>query len=210
MKLCALISSLLACVLVCLSVCTFAFAEPSVNLAMDEEALETGALSDRFELLDKLGNSLTDEESVVIATRVGVLVSINRALNDNQVSFEGEAVGDIVNGGESSKWVNVMGASNAVISVFMTDDQASLVDDLGGYHSSGTHLKITGVYHIACPEHQGELDVHASNVEVTKVGELTEHRISPVRFEAAVVICVAALVVLGAYVLTRRYIRRRA
>lgn len=191
--------------------CVPALAEPSASeIALDEEAYETGALTDRFELLDKLGNSLTDEEGVVIATRVGVLVSINRALNDNQVSFEGEAVGDLVNAGDGHRWANVMGTSNAVISVFLTDEQASLIHDVGDYHSTGTTLKITGTYHIACPEHQGELDVHASKAEVVNAGAHTPHPVVPGRLEAALVVCFMAAAALVVYYLSRRYIGKRA
>lgn len=187
-----------------------AFAAPSDVSNVNGGKLEIGSLSDRFESLDKLGNSLTDEENVVIETRVGVLVSTNRALNGSEVSFTGEAVGDIVNAGEGYKWANISGTSNAVISVYMPDDLAKLIQHVGDYHETGTSLKITGTYHIACPEHDGELDVHASAAEVTDNGGPVTHMVVPGRLEAAFALCVVAGLLLTLYLLARRYLQRRA
>ena len=115
-----------------------ALAVPQDGSGVNGGTVEIGSLSDRFESLDKLGNSLTDEESVVIETRVGVLVSANRALNGSEVSFTGEAVGDIVNADEGHKWVNIRGSSNSAISVYMPDDLAKLIQNVGDYHMTGT------------------------------------------------------------------------
>lgn len=186
-----------------------ALAVPQDGSGVNGGTVEIGSLSDRFESLDKLGNSLTDEESVVIETRVGVLVSANRALNDSEVSFTGEAVGDIVNADEGHKWVNIRGPSNSAISVYMPDDLAKLIQNVGDYHMTGTTLKITGTYHIACPEHEGELDVHASTAEVTDNGGPVTHMVAPGRLEAAFVLCIVAGLLLMAFLLVRRYLQRR-
>lgn len=187
-----------------------AFAAPQDAASANAGKLEIGSLSDRFESLDKLGNSLTDEENVVIETRVGVLVSANRALNNSEVSFVGEAVGDLVNAGEGYKWANISGTSNAVISVYMPDDLAKLIQNIGDYHETGTSLKITGTYHIACPEHEGELDVHANAAEVTDNGGPVTHMIVPGRLQAAFALCVIAGLLLMLYLLGRRYLQRKA
>lgn len=187
-----------------------AFAVPQDAASTNAGRLEVGSLSDRFESLDKLGNSLTDEENVVIETRVGVLVSANRALNNSEVSFVGEAVGDIVSAGEGYKWVNVSGSSNAVISVYMPDDLAKLIQNVGDYHETGTSLKIIGTYHIACPEHEGELDVHVNAAEVTDIGGPVTHMIAPGRLQAAFALCVIAGLLLTLYLLGRRYLQRKA
>ena len=187
-----------------------ALAAPQDTTSANAGKLEIGSLSDRFESLDKLGNSLTDEENVVIETRVGVLVSANRALNNSEVSFVGEAVGDLVNAGEGYKWANISGTSNAVISVYMPDDLAKLIQNIGDYHETGTSLKITGTYHIACPEHEGELDVHANAAEFTDNGGPVTHMIVPGRLQAAFALCVIAGLLLMLYLLGRRYLQRKA
>ena len=136
-------------------------------------------------------------------------MSANRALNGSEVSFTGEAVGDIVNADEGHKWVNIRGSSNSAISVYMPDDLAKLIQNVGDYHMTGTTLKITGTYHIACPEHEGELDVHASTAEVTDNGGPVTHMVAPGRLEAAFVLCIVAGLLLMAFLLVRRYLQRR-
>ena len=126
------------------------------------------------------------------------------------MSFTGEAVGGVVNAGEGYKWANISGTSNAVISVYLSDDLAKLIQNVGDYHTTGTTLKITGTYHIACPEHEGELDVHASAAEVTDNGGPVTHMVVPGRLEAALALCAVAALFLMLYLLARRYFQRKA
>lgn len=124
--------------------------------------------------------------------------------------LHGEAVGGVVNAGEGYKWANISGTSNAVISVYLSDDLAKLIQNVGDYHTTGTTLKITGTYHIACPEHEGELDVHASAAEVTDNGGPVTHMVVPGRLEAALALCAVAALFLMLYLLARRYFQRKA
>lgn len=119
-------------------------------------------------------------------------------------------MGGVVNAGEGYKWANISGTSNAVISVYLSDDLAKLIQNVGDYHTTGTTLKITGTYHIACPEHEGELDVHASAAEVTDNGGPVTHMVVPGRLEAALALCAVAALFLMLYLLARRYFQRKA
>ena len=95
-----------------------------------------------------------------------------------------------------------------IVNIF-SDDLAKLIQNVGDYHMTGTTLKITGTYHIACPEHEGELDVHASTAEVTDNGGPVTHMVAPGRLEAAFVLCIVAGLLLMAFLLVRRYLQRR-
>lgn len=199
----------LAVVVSCLAIAPSALAAPG---GLDGFSAESGigALSDRYASLNSLGNSLTEEESVVIETRIGVLTSVNRALDDGEVRFTGEVVGDLVNAPQLGyKWANAAGASNSVISVFLSDEQASLVKSTGSYHAVGTSLKITGTYHVACPVHQGELDVHAINVELVSEGGPLDHPVDKKRFTISAVLCAAAVLVLAAFLFVSRHVNKR-
>lgn len=186
-----------------------AFAAPTETGDGGGSALDIGALSDRYESLKDLSTSLTNEEGVVIATRIGVLTSANRALNNSDVSFSGEVVGDIMNAGEGYKWLNLRGSSNAVLSVYATDDQVSLIQYMGDYHDTGTTLRIAGTYHIACPEHEGELDVHATSAEVVDSGGPVTRMVSPAKFGLATGLCALAVMVLAAFLWARWYREKR-
>lgn len=196
----------------CLTLACFALRASAAPADIDGGATGSfgiGALSDRYESLKELGNSLTDEEGVVIATRIGVLVSTNRALNNSEVSFTGETVGSVVFADDTHEWANMLGASNSVISVYLTDEQAALIQYAGDYHNTGTMLKIVGIYHIACPEHQGELDVHATSAEVVDSGGPVTHLVEPGKLVFAFIACVAAALLLAAYLWARRYLANR-
>ena len=98
------------------------------------------------------------------------------SLHDGRiVQFVGEAIGDRVLDDASGKycWVTVESTadgSDANISVYMTVEQAAQIDHFGRYGVTGTTLQIRGNFNQACPEHEGLIDVHATNVGVTARG----------------------------------------
>lgn len=186
-----------------------AFGAPAETATDAESGFGISALSDRYESLKDLSTSLTDEEGVVIATRIGVLASTNRALNNSDVSFSGEVVGDVMNAEPGFKWANLRGSSNSVISVFLTDEQTNVIQYVGDYHETGTTLTVSGIYHVACPEHQGELDVHALSVEVVDSGGPVTHLVSGGRFGLGIGLCALATMVLAAFIFVRWYYGKR-
>ena len=196
--------AVLASTVALVSVLAFAaYAAPQSSDTANSDGLDIGMLSDRYESLNKLESSLNDQESVVIDTRVAVLVSVNRALDGSEVRFTGEVVGDIVNADNGNKWINVMSSANSVIGVRVTDEQAQMVQNIGNYHTAGTVLRVTGEYHVACPQHQGELDVHASRIELVDAGGPTEHLLNSGRVIAAIMLAALALLVALTFIILR-------
>ena len=168
----------------------------------DAEA-DIGTLSNRYELLSELGNADTDDSDVVVETRVGVLTRVNRALDGAVVRVQGEAVGDKLAAGDGHVWVNILGSSGSSMGVYMSDEQARAVTCLGDYNNTGTVIVVTGVYAVACHEHQGELDLHAQSVEVLDVGGAIEHGADLEGSIGAVVLCMAAFALLGLFAYLR-------
>jgi hypothetical protein len=41
---------------------------------------------------------------------------------------------------------------------------------VGGYGKKGDNVRVEGVFHRACPEHGGDLDIHAGSVTVLSTG----------------------------------------
>ena len=78
------------------------------------------------------------------------------------IVYEGEVIGDILNRGNFA-WLNVYDGSNT-IGVYVTAEQAKQISFIGGYGKKGDTIRITGVFHRACAEHGGDLDIHASSV----------------------------------------------
>ena len=164
----------------------------------DAEA-DIGTLSNRYESLSNLGRADTDDSDVVVETRVGVLTRVNRALDGGVVRVQGEAVGDKLTAGDGGVWVNILGSSGASVGVHMSAEQAESVTRLGDYNNSGTVVIVTGVYSVACHDHQGELDLHAQSVEVVDAGGAIEHVVDVRHGVAAIAMCLAGACLLGLF-----------
>ena len=92
---------------------------------------------------------------------------------DNQtIVYEGEVLGDILNRGDHA-WLAVFDGSNT-IGVFVTAEQAKQITVIGGYGKHGDTVRIEGVFHRACAEHGGDLDIHADTMKVLSVGAATQ------------------------------------
>ncbi|MEA4913793.1 MAG: hypothetical protein VB061_04380 [Christensenella sp.] len=103
---------------------------------------------------------------------------IDRAKDyDNQtVVYEGEVLGDILYRGEHA-WLAVYDGSNT-IGVYITAEQANGISVVGGYGKHGDTIRIEGVFHRACAEHGGDLDIHADTLKVLSVGSSVEMPVS--------------------------------
>jgi len=119
------------------------------------------------------------------------LFHASEEMDGAKIVFQGEAIGDVLSAGDGYAWVTLKAPShridgslaeakkernttNASVSVLMTSADSDLITHLGRYHVSGTTLEITGVYNLACEEHQGQSDVHASSVKVISPGAIVD------------------------------------
>jgi len=132
--------------------------------------------------------------------------------DNKEVVFSGEAIGDILRAHDGYVWVTLTDHENAgivtdtgdpsdiartsfdinaSISVLMTNEQAALITNLGRYRVEGTTLEITGSFYLACEEHQGQSDVHATSVKVvTPGGKLSQSPRISLLIVGIVLICV--------------------
>ena len=92
------------------------------------------------------------------------------------VIYEGEPVGSILRRGDFA-WLNINDGSTA-IGVWLSKDKAESVKYIGGYKQKGDWVSVTGVFHRACPEHGGGLDIHAQELFVVKTGEAIKEVVS--------------------------------
>ena len=184
---------------------TCAFVPAAAYAENAEEEAQMTELTDRYASLNDLTTSRNSDEAVIVDTTVGVLTTVNRALNNMSVRFSGEAVGEVLNGGDGHKWVNVLGANGTSIGVYLSDEQAEIITGLGDYHAYGNTLEVEGTYTIACEEHQGALDVHADSIRVTDRGGEINHIPDRTMLIAALGLCAAGCAFTGLFVLLRRH-----
>lgn len=99
---------------------------------------------------------------------------------DNKTfTIEGEAIGEIMKRGDNC-WINI-NDGNMAIGIWCDFDLGTKVSTFGNYHNTGDTIKVTGEFHKACPEHGGDLDFHATSLEIVKSGTKTSHPISSAR-----------------------------
>ncbi|MBR2522296.1 MAG: hypothetical protein IKE61_04140 [Coriobacteriales bacterium] len=152
-----------------------AYAEPSG--AIDESAAEQ--YKGDFSGTGTADTSLdtTNPDTVIDADEniaIEGLISGGSHLNGLVVVFDGEVIGNDVNAGDGYKWVTLYD-DGASIAVYMSDADAAKITHRGSYSSQGDTLKVVGVFHLDCPSHQGDVDVHAQSVEVISNGFPVAH-----------------------------------
>jgi hypothetical protein len=102
------------------------------------------------------------------------LISHAKAYDGKPISFAGEVIGDIMIRGNHA-WANINDGKSA-IGVWMQGELAKKIQFTGSYRFIGDWVEITGVFHRACPEHGGDLDIHAQAIEKINSGRRKEER----------------------------------
>lgn len=96
------------------------------------------------------------------------LIDHAKTFDNKRVTYQGEVIGDIMIRGDLA-WVNVNDGVNA-IGVWVPVREIEKIRYKGGYKFIGDIVKVTGTFHRACPEHGGDLDIHATTMEIIKPG----------------------------------------
>ena len=93
-----------------------------------------------------------------------------------EIVYSGEVIGDIMNRGQNC-WINVSDGDNA-IGVWADISSAENIEYKGSYRYKGDEVKVTGVFNKACPEHGGDLDIHAQKIEITEKGYVNKRPVN--------------------------------
>jgi hypothetical protein len=101
----------------------------------------------------------------------------NAKLYDGKiVTYEGEVIGDIMGRGDYA-WMNVNDGKNA-IGIWVKASLARDISYTGSYKSIGDVVEINGVFNRACPEHGGDLDIHAISLRKIATGRFIQERLN--------------------------------
>ncbi len=125
-------------------------------------------------------------------------------LDGKAVTFEGEAIGELLHADGGGVWLCVLGDGTA-LSVYLPAEMAARVSVFGDYGHTGDTVRVTGEFHRACAQHGGDLDVHATSLAVVEPGSATAH--VPQTWEA--VLAAGGFGVAGGAALVARRRRRR-
>ena len=111
--------------------------------------------------------------------RVSLADLVNDAAkwNNKSVELTGEAIGDIMRRGNYA-WLNVS-QGGVALGLWGNKELFGPITHLGDYSQTGDSLRIIGEFHLACPEHGGDMDVHITALQVVEPGIKTEHPVQP-------------------------------
>ncbi|MEG1547478.1 MAG: DNA-binding protein [Clostridia bacterium] len=124
------------------------------------------------------------------------LIENAKALDESMVSYTGEVVGDILLRGESA-WVSITDGNNT-ISVYAPTEATNAITHMGKYGQKGDVVAVDGIFHRACAQHGGDMDIHADGLNIIQKGYAEQHEYSQLYlvFTCVLVIGAAAMVVL--------------
>ncbi|MDD3086961.1 MAG: DNA-binding protein [Candidatus Omnitrophica bacterium] len=122
------------------------------------------------------------------AEHVSSVELINRAseYEARTVTYKGEVIAEVMRRGDFA-WVNLHDGDNA-IGIWVP---LALIDEItytGSYKAKGDIIEVSGIFHRACPEHGGDLDIHALSLRKIESGKLTPEVINPLRLKQALVL----------------------
>lgn len=121
---------------------------------------------------------------------------INNAVqyDDKVVEYRGEVIGEVMARGRYA-WVNVNDGVNAI----GINCDRSLVEDIrygGSYKFKGDTIEVRGIFHRACLEHGGDLDIHAQSLNVITPGKEVPENLNLGKLKIALLL-LAVLIILS-------------
>jgi len=93
-----------------------------------------------------------------------------------EIVYSGEVIGDIMKRGQNC-WINISDGDNA-IGIWADESLAENIEYKGSYKYIGDEVKVTGIFNKACPEHGGDLDIHAQKIEITRKGYINKRPVN--------------------------------
>jgi len=112
-------------------------------------------------------------------------------LDGTEVTVEGEVLGEALERGEFA-WLNISDGTNA-IGIWVSAADAQRVSVYGDYKHIGDTVKITGIFHRACTEHGGDIDIHCTALEIVNMGHAVREEAAQGKIAVAAVLLAAAL-----------------
>lgn len=116
------------------------------------------------------------------------LIQNAKAYDGKIVVYKGEIIGDIMRRGDYA-WINLLdGENDNAIGIWTPTVLIKGIGYTGSYKSIGDELEISGVFHRACLEHGGDLDIHAQAIRKTAAGRLVADRLNSGKRNYAIIL----------------------
>lgn len=121
------------------------------------------------------------------------LVEEAKGYDKKLVEFEGEIIGEVMKRGKVA-WLN-LSDGGYIIGIFAKVELLPKITYFGGYKAIGDRIRVKGIFHHACSEHGGEIDIHADSLKVVKQGYVVKHPINLQKVRIALILSLIAILV---------------
>ncbi len=102
------------------------------------------------------------------------------------ITYSGEVIGDVMLRGANA-WVNINDGDNA-LGAWMGASLTKIINYTGSYKTRGDNLEVTGIFHRACLEHGGDLDIHAQAVRKLADGRMVKYRMNLTKINLSLIL----------------------
>jgi len=114
----------------------------------------------------------------------GQLIEAPKEFDGTTVTFQGEAVGEVMVRGENA-WIHLnddaymyknvgegaeLGGYNSGMAVWLPTIEADKISIVGDYKHQGDIVEVSGTFNAACAVHGGDMDIHATDLTVVAPG----------------------------------------
>lgn len=114
------------------------------------------------------------------------LIKNAKEYDGREVIYEGEVVGQLMQRKEGV-WANVYDGQNA-IGIWLTPELAQHIQFTGSYKAKGDIIQVRGILHSACPEHGGDMDIHAILLHIIQPGWAKQDKLIPEKRNVLIVL----------------------
>jgi hypothetical protein len=127
------------------------------------------------------------------------MINQANAYDKQNVVYSGEVIGDILTAGDHV-WLNASDGNNA-IGIWTRSGLASDIQVAGRYNQHGDSIRVSGIFYRACPEHGGDMDMHADTVTLVSRGHPVSHEVQGWKVWLAVFLSIGAAVCMAGLLL---------
>ncbi len=133
-----------------------------------------GAQGQETPVENRLNPSQLPDSSFIYDATIKSLESADSYMDGQTVQVVGEVVGDrvISEKDPAYSWITLeaVDGTYAEVSVYLSARTSDAIDTYGAYGRHGTTLQVRGTFNLACADHEGLSDLHATSVEVVAKG----------------------------------------
>jgi hypothetical protein len=119
--------------------------------------------------------SAQERNEVIIKAKASQLIDNAKLYDGQQVEISGELIGDVMIRG-SYAWISILDEGTA-ISAWIQKSKLPSDINIGRYEKTGDIVRLQGIFHRACQEHGGDLDIHAETLALVSKGAPVNHPI---------------------------------